>query len=131
MAVGNAMARGAAVVLAFGLFTGAAAADDAADVTRGERLYGQRCGACHSVDQDRVGPRHRDVVGRAAGSVAGFRYTPALRASGLVWDAATLDLWLQGPTALVPGTSMGQRLTQAADRRDVIAFLKSVSQPTN
>ena len=110
---------------------GAASAAEDADVARGERLYGTRCGGCHSVDRNRVGPLHRGVVGRVAGSVDGFRYTPALQASGLVWDAATLDQWLQGPTALVPGTSMGQRLPRATDRRDVIGFLKSISPPAD
>lgn len=104
----------------------AVAAEDA-DIVRGERLYGARCGGCHSIDRNRVGPSHRGVVGRVAGSVEGFGYTPALKGAGLVWDDATLDLWLQGPTALVPGTSMGQRLPRADDRRDVIGFLKSVS----
>ena len=98
---------------------GAAAAGDP---ERGRIAY-QGCMGCHSIDEDDVGPRHRGVVGRRAGSVAGYAYSPALKASGLVWDAATLDRWLANPQALVPGTRMFYSLSNAGTRADVIAYL--------
>ena len=93
----------------------------------GRRLYDRRCGACHSLDHNRVGPKHRGVYGREAGAVVNFRYTSALRDSGVVWTEETLDAWLENPTLVVPGTSMGFRLNSAEERRAIIAYLKSVS----
>ena len=57
------------------------------DATRGAEVYASRCGGCHSVDADRVGPRHAGVFGRRAGTVEGFDYSPALKTSAVVWDA--------------------------------------------
>lgn len=93
------------------------------DVQRGRLAYEARCGACHSVDTDRVGPRHAGIVGRRAGSVPGFAYSDALRTSGLVWDAALLDRWLTNPEALVPGQRMGYRIADPQMRADIIAYL--------
>lgn len=95
------------------------------DPRRGGALYETRCGACHSLDANRIGPRHRGVFGRKAGAVPGFAYTPALKASGLVWTAAALDRWLTAPTSLVKGTAMGLRVSSAQDRADLIAYLAS------
>ena len=93
------------------------------DPARGQALY-QACSGCHSIDEDDIGPRHRGVVGRRAGSVAEYAYSPALKASGLVWDAATLDRWLTGPQQLVPGTKMYFSLSDPQKRADIIAYLQ-------
>ncbi|MFA5119682.1 cytochrome c family protein [Zavarzinia sp.] len=98
----------------------------AADAERGKTLYESRCGACHSPDADRVGPHHRGVVGRVAGSVPGFAYSPALKASGLTWTPELLDRWLTDPAALVPGSRMGFRVGSAADRADIVAYLETL-----
>jgi cytochrome c len=103
----------------------AAAASLSGDPHRGASLYETRCGACHSLDANRIGPRHRGVVGRRAGTVPGFAYSPALKASGLVWTKANLDRWLTAPASLVKGTAMGFRMPAAQDRADVIAYLAS------
>lgn len=95
------------------------------EAARGRAVYETRCFGCHSIDQNRVGPKHRGVFNRAAGAVPDYSYSAALMNSGLTWDAATLDAWLAGPTKLVPGTRMGFTLKDAADRADVIAYLKS------
>lgn len=92
------------------------------DAARGKTLY-QACMGCHSLDEDDVGPRHRGVVGRAAGSVPGYAYSPALKNSHIVWDPDTLDRWLTNPQALVPGAKMFFAMPNAQDRADVIAFL--------
>ncbi|MFM2449021.1 MAG: hypothetical protein RIS44_1471 [Pseudomonadota bacterium] len=96
------------------------------DAVRGQQLYDMRCGGCHSVEADRVGPRHAGLLGRRAGAVPGFAYSPALASSKLVWNASTLDRWLSNPEALVPGQRMGYSLSDAAQRADVIAYLSTL-----
>jgi len=116
----------AAVGLAAAVLTSGASAQSPAggDAARGEQLYQSRCGACHSLDANRVGPRHRGVVGRRVASVSGYRYSAALQARAFVWDEPRLDQWLENPTALVPGTAMGVRVPKAQDRADIIAYLR-------
>lgn len=93
------------------------------DPGRGKTLY-QACEACHSIDENDLGPRHRGVVGRPAGSVEDYAYSTALKNSGLTWDEPTLDRWLTNPSALVPGTKMFFQISDAQNRADIIAFLK-------
>jgi cytochrome c len=101
------------------------------DAGRGEMLYEQRCGACHGLDFDRVGPRHRGIIGRRAGSVDGYDYSPALRRARIVWNGATLDTWLANPEALIPGQRMGYSVPDGMDRADIIAYLQRVSTREN
>ncbi|MDQ2929040.1 MAG: c-type cytochrome, partial [Pseudomonadota bacterium] len=93
------------------------------DAARGKTLY-QACAACHSIDENDVGPRHRGVVGRPAGSLADYAYSPALKRSGITWNEATLNRWLVNPSALVPGTKMFFKVDDAQARADIIAYLK-------
>lgn len=95
----------------------------AGDATRGEQIY-QSCQDCHSLDENEVGPKHRGVFGRAAGSVPGYNYSPALKNAKIVWNEATLDRWLVNPQAFVPGSRMAFHLADAKDRADVIEYLK-------
>lgn len=97
-------------------------AQDAAD---GPRLFQQRCGACHQVDSTRngVGPHLQGVIGRTAGVVEGFRYSPAMQGSSITWDAAQLDTFLTNPAGLVRGTRMTQRFAKADERKAIIDFL--------
>ena len=99
----------------------------AADAARGGQLYEQRCGACHSLDANRVGPMHRGVFGRRAGTVAGYDYSGALSHATIVWNDQTLEAWLRDPEALIPGQRMGYRVAEATDRADLIAYLRQVS----
>ena len=99
--------------------------DTSGDPARGKELW-QGCNACHSVDDNDIGPRHKGLVGRKAGSLADYNYSPALKASGLTWDTATLDRWLTNPSALVPGTKMFFKLDSPKDRADVIAYLQQL-----
>jgi cytochrome c len=93
------------------------------DAAHGETVY-RDCMICHSLDKNEIGPKHRDVFGRKAGAVPGYDYSAALKASNIVWNEATLDVWLADPQAVVPGTKMTFSLDDAHDRADVIAFLK-------
>jgi cytochrome c len=92
------------------------------DAARGQALY-QACTGCHSIDENDVGPKHRGVVGRTAGSLPDYAYSSALRASGLVWDPGNLDRWLTYPQGLVPGTKMYFSLANSQSRADIIAYL--------
>jgi len=67
---------------------------------------------------------HRGVVGRPAGSVAGYAYSAALRGSGIVWSEEELDRWLTNPAGRVPGTKMHFQLPDPQARADVIAYLR-------
>jgi cytochrome c len=101
-----------------------------ADSARGERVF-QRCFACHSVvagEDTLPGPNLRGVIGRRAGTLPGFRFSPALveaGARGVVWTREALDAYLADPARFIPGTEMGlPGLREADDRRDVIDFLE-------
>jgi cytochrome c len=95
----------------------------AGDPDRGAKVYRQ-CMICHSLDKNSIGPSHRDVFGRRAGSVPDYSYSAALKGSGIVWNETTLDDWLTNPQALVPGTKMMFSVGDEQDRADVIAYLK-------
>jgi cytochrome c len=92
------------------------------DPVHGQIVY-QACTGCHTLDENDVGPKHRGVVGRVAGSVPDYPYSPALKNSHLVWTEANLDRWLTNPQALVPGAKMFFSLPNPQDRADVIAYL--------
>jgi cytochrome c len=95
-------------------------------LARGERLYQERCGACHSLDENGAGPKHRGLAGRKAGTQPGFDYSKALVSSNIVWSAQTLESWLADPNALVPGNKMIVRLANdPADRAAIVAYLLS------
>jgi cytochrome c len=92
------------------------------DSARGKDLY-QACAACHSIEDNDLGPKHRGVVGRRAGSVSDYNYSAALKGSGLTWDPGTLNRWLINPSALVPGTKMYFKVDDAQSRADIISYL--------
>lgn len=106
----------------------AAPADAQSDQT-GQLLYRQ-CAACHQIGdgaRNNVGPDLTNVVGRKAGVHPDYRFSDALAAAGdagLVWDAETLDSFLEGPRDLIPGTKMSYRgLRDADDRAKLIAYI--------
>jgi cytochrome c len=109
------------VILAF--LAGASPAHAAGDAVHGEALY-EGCQDCHSLDTNEVGPKHRGVYGRKAGSLPDYSYSDALKDSNIVWDDRTLDLWLTDPQKFVPGSKMFYHLAEGQDRADVIAFLR-------
>ncbi len=100
-----------------------------ADPAHGAQIY-QRCQLCHSIDHDLVGPRHLGLFGRKAGSIAGYPYSAAMKNSGITWSEDTLNQFLRGPQAFVPGTRMTfTGLPNEQDRADVIAYLKEATKP--
>ena len=95
------------------------------DAGRGAKIYEQKCTGCHSIEANRIGPAHRGVYGRKAGSAPGFAYSPGVKNSKIIWTEPTLNRWLTNPQGTIPGARMGFRLADAALRADVIAFLKT------
>lgn len=97
------------------------------DATAGATVFAQ-CSACHAVGagaQNNIGPVLNGVVGRAAGTYPGYRYSSAMRRSGLTWDEATLGQYLRAPEKVVPGAKMAfPGIASDKELADVIAFLK-------
>ena len=102
-------------------------ASAAGDAAAGAQVFAQ-CSACHAVGagaQNNIGPVLNGVVGRAAGTYPGFRYSSAVKKSGLTWDEATLTQYLRGPEKVLPGTKMVfPGLASDADLANLIAYLK-------
>lgn len=105
-------------------------ADFTADPAHGAQVFMQ-CKTCHVTDpgQNRTGPSLSGIVGRAAGTVEGFTYTPANKDSGITWTKEKLFQYLENPQRVVPGTKMAfAGLKAAQDRADVIAYLENPTQ---
>jgi len=95
------------------------------DPDKGKSVF-NKCMACHSIKagENRVGPSLNGVIGRAAGTVAGFNYSAANKNSGITWTQQKIFDYLLKPNAMVPGTKMVfPGLPAAQDRADVIAYL--------
>jgi cytochrome c len=106
-------------------------AQGAGDAAHGATVYESLCTGCHSLDENRVGPAHRGVFGRRAGSAPDYGYSPALASSTVVWSEETLDRWLTNPEKFIPGQKMSVSVAKEADRRDVIAYLKAQASPAH
>ncbi len=92
----------------------------------GHEVFETVCSACHSLDANKVGPPLDGVVGRVAGSVAGYPYSAALASAHFTWNATTLDKWLTDPRGFVPGATMPLSIPDALRRRDIIAYLETL-----
>ena len=125
--IGCALSTMLSALLVVSTARGAIAPDEVikGDPVRGHALYQSRCTACHSLDHSRIGPAHRGVFDRIAGSVPDYDYSPAVKHSGVRWTAANLNRWLTDPQAFIPGQKMGYEVPDPVDRRDLIAFLAS------
>ena len=90
-----------------------------------------QCSACHSLvaGKNGIGPSLHGVIGRKSGSLAGYNYSPAMKAAGITWSEDTLFKYLTAPKAFVPGNKMpflGVKDDQK--RADVVAYLKQATQ---
>jgi cytochrome c len=99
-----------------------------AETSPGKQIFEKRCTGCHSLDNEKTGPRLRGVYGRPAGSIASFPYSEAVRKSGVTWDNSSLDKWLTEPDAFIPDNDMAFRVTNSEERAAVIEYLKELSQ---
>ena len=103
-------------------------ANAAPDAARGQALFAERCTACHAIDRNKIGPMLGGVVGRKAGTAAGYNYSAALKSAGLVWSTDKLDRWLADPRTFIPGVKMPVRVLDAPSRRDLVAYLQKESR---
>ena len=94
------------------------------DAVRGKDVFERRCTGCHSLDQNREGPRLRGVFGRVSGSVSDFGYSSAVKNAHITWNEETLERWLADPDTFIPGNDMGFHVPRAQERSDLIRFLK-------
>jgi cytochrome c len=100
------------------------------DAARGEARF-QDCAACHRLEAgaNNVGPSLHGIFARKAGEIADFRYSPAIKRSGIAWTPEMLDKFITDPQALVPGNRMPYAgMANANDRADLIAYLSKASQ---
>jgi cytochrome c len=107
---------------------GAARADG--DAARGEAKF-QDCAACHKLEAgtNNVGPSLHGIFERKAGELADFRYSPAIKRSGIGWSPETLDAFIADPQAMVPGNRMPYAgMASASDRADLIAYLQKMTK---
>jgi len=105
-------------------------ANAAGDAARGEARF-QDCAACHKLETgaNNVGPSLHDVFGRKAGTITDFRYSPAMKRSGITWTPETLDKFLTDPQAMVPANRMPYAgMANENDRADLIAYLEKMSK---
>ncbi|HEX5078476.1 MAG TPA: cytochrome c family protein [Geminicoccaceae bacterium] len=109
---------------------GSSAYADEGDPEAGAKVF-NRCKACHVVDEDknRVGPYLHGVIGRPAGTAEGFKYSDAMKNSGIVWSEETIAEYIADPKAYVPGNRMAfPGLKKEKDIENLIAYLKEESQ---
>src|SRR6516164_1941755 len=115
--------RGAWMLLIMLLLVASARADG--DPARGEARF-QECAACHRLEAgvNEVGPSLHGIFTRKAGELADFRYSPAMKRSGITWTAETLDKYVADPQAFIPANRMPYAgMADAGDRADLLAYL--------
>lgn len=102
-------------------------AASATEPLRGEKLFLKYCSSCHSFGCNQTGPKLEGVFGRRAGSVTDYKnYSPAMKASEVVWSEETIDAFIYDPDKVVPGTPMAAVVfvEKAKDRQDIISYLR-------
>jgi cytochrome c len=117
--------------LAIGIFMSAAIAMPAAaaDAANGASIF-NRCAICHSNEKgapNKIGPNLFGIVGRKAGTTAGFSYSAAMKSSGILWTNAKLDAYIESPSTVVPGNNMAfSGISIAGQRADLVAYLATL-----
>jgi cytochrome c len=110
------------------LFAVAALADG--DAVRGEARF-HECAACHKLDAgaNEVGPSLHGLFSRKAGELADFRYSPAMKRSGVAWTPESLDKYIADPQAFILANRMPYAgISNAGDRADLVAYLQKATQ---
>lgn len=108
----------------------AGAAAPPGDPVKGRTVF-LRCAICHDVKPgvQKLGPNLAGLFGRKAGTVAGYNYSPAMKAAKVTWSSATLDTYVAGPAKLIPGNKMAfAGVANPTDRADLIAYLKGATK---
>jgi cytochrome c len=97
---------------------------------RGEARF-QDCAACHKLEAgtNEVGPSLHGIFTRKAGELADFRYSPAMKRSGITWTAETIDKYIADPQAFIPANRMPYAgMASASDRADLVAYLQKATK---
>jgi cytochrome c2 len=118
------------MIAAVALIAAAGAARADGDAARGEKHF-EECATCHTLERgvNNVGPSLFGLFGRKAGDVADYRYSPALKKSGITWTPQTLDTYIADPQQQVPGNRMPYAgLPDVAARADLIAYLQKATK---
>lgn len=116
-------------LIGLGVLISATSAIAAGDAKKGADVFAGECGDCHSPKEGKAkkGPPLFGVNGRAAGAIADFNYSEAMKASGITWSPEKIDAYITRPKKVVPGGRMKyDGLDDAAARADVIAYLLSL-----
>ncbi len=120
-----------AFVLAVALALAAPPALAGPDAAKGQKVFA-KCKACHALTKgkNKIGPSLYGMFGRKAGTAPGFkRFSPAIKKSGIVWNAETLDKYLAKPRAFIKGNRMPfAGLKKKADRDNLIAYLETATK---
>ena len=98
-----------------------------ADLVKGKKVF-KKCVACHSLEEgkNKIGPPLNNLLGRKAGSVKGYKYSKAMKNSGVVWNEESLDKFLTKPRKFIPKTKMSFRgIKKKSLRDDLISFFKN------
>ena len=123
-----------AMVAAVMPFSAFAESHGGGDAKAGAKIF-KKCKACHMVGpkaKKRVGPVLNGIIGREAATVEGFKYSKAMKSSGLTWDVETLTAFLKKPKKLVKGTKMGfAGIKKDEQVADVIAYLNQFDAEGN
>lgn len=118
-----------AIALTGSILSAAVPALAAGDAAAGKTLFTQKCSICHAPveGQNKIGPSLWGVVGRKAGSLAGYSYSDAMKNANRTWDEATLSDYLTNPRQKIPGVKMiFVGLPNETDRQNVIAYLSTL-----
>jgi cytochrome c len=115
-------------VVAAGIALALPTVAQAQDAEAGKKAFAKTCGVCHAVGpgaKTKVGPELNGAVGRKAGSIAGYNYSPVVKNSGITWDAAKLNEWITDSKKMIPGTKMIAAVKDEIERDDIIAYLET------
>ncbi|MDP1910602.1 MAG: c-type cytochrome [Hyphomicrobium sp.] len=92
--------------------------------------FNNNCRTCHSfkAGDNRLGPSLHGIVGRKAGSQEGFAFSSAMKSSGITWDAANLDQFVENPDKVVHGNGMKPYggIADAGERKKIVDYLRTL-----
>ena len=118
---------GAVVLLQLAL---AAQAQGVGDAQRGAQVFTQ-CKICHSLEagKNMVGPSLHGLIGRKAGSVPGYAYSPTMKNANVTWNDDTLSKYLSDPKAFIPGDKMAfVGIKDPTKLGDLLAYLNQATK---
>ena len=128
----------APVALAFAVALTSGSAFAAGDADKGKKAF-KRCSACHSLDagKNKVGPSLHNIIGRTAGTVEGYKYSPVFAEAaekGLVWEQEQLIAYLENPKKYLAEfvgkdkvkSKMANKFKKLQLREDIVAYLASL-----